>query len=62
MMKATMPGTLEGVLGGYRKSLEQSDRVPLCHLADKPQVGGWVLRLSAWEAEAASWRGRGCGL
>jgi hypothetical protein len=39
MMKATMPGTLEGILGGYRKSLEQSGRKPLCHLADKPQVG-----------------------
>lgn len=36
-MKATMPGTMYGILGGYRKSLESSDRVAMCHLADQPQ-------------------------
>lgn len=37
VMKATMPGTMYGILGGYRKSLESSDRVAMCHLADQPQ-------------------------
>ena len=37
IMKATMPGTMSRVLGGYRKSLAQSDRVPVCHLADQPR-------------------------
>jgi hypothetical protein len=59
MMKATMPGTLEGILGGYRKSLEQSGRKPLCHLADKPQVG--MLRVNALEGDAASEGGNAWG-
>ena len=36
-MKATMPGTMARVLGGYRASLARSERVPVCHLADQPR-------------------------
>lgn len=35
MMKATMPGVLDWVLGGYLSSLHEA-RVPACRLEDKP--------------------------
>ncbi|KAI7846026.1 hypothetical protein COHA_000563 [Chlorella ohadii] len=37
IMKATMPGTMGRVLGGFRRTLDQTDRLPMCHLADQPQ-------------------------
>ncbi len=37
-MKATMPGTMGRVLGGFRRTLDQTDRLPMCHLADQPQA------------------------
>ena len=41
-MKATMPGTMGRVLGGFRRTLDQTDRLPVCHLADQPQASrGW---------------------
>lgn len=36
-MKATMPGTMSRVLGGFRRALDSTDRKPVCHLADQPQ-------------------------
>jgi hypothetical protein len=36
-MKATMPGTMSRILGGYRASLARSERVSVCHLADQPR-------------------------
>jgi zeaxanthin epoxidase len=37
IMKATMPGTMSRILGGYRASLARSERVSVCHLADQPR-------------------------
>ena len=36
VLKVTMPGTMSGILGGYRDSLAASDRVPACRLDDAP--------------------------
>lgn len=38
-MKLTMPGTMSRILGGFRKALSQTNRLPVCNLADQPQVG-----------------------
>ena len=44
-MKATMPGTMGRILGGFRGALAETDRHPTCSLSDQPQVGpqlvGW---------------------
>lgn len=37
IMKATMPGTMGRVLGGFNGALDSADRMPVCHLADQPQ-------------------------
>ncbi len=39
VMKLTMPGTMSRILGGFRKALSQTNRLPVCNLADQPQVG-----------------------
>lgn len=39
VMKLTMPGTMSRILGGFRKALAQTNRLPVCNLSDQPQVG-----------------------
>lgn len=37
VMKLTMPGTMSRILGGFCKALAQTNRLPVCNLADQPQ-------------------------
>lgn len=37
VMKLTMPGTMSRILGGFRKALAQTNRLPVCNLSDQPQ-------------------------
>ncbi|PSC71770.1 zeaxanthin epoxidase [Micractinium conductrix] len=37
IMKATMPGTMGRILGGFRGALAETDRHPTCSLSDQPQ-------------------------
>lgn len=53
IMKATMPGTMGRVLGGFRRTLDQTDRLPVCHLADQPQASRGVGHAQGHAAAAA---------